>query len=59
MDATVCASGLPTVTALAQFLDSWRACVGNNCNTLTASAAFAARPAMLIVAVTLAALAAF
>lgn len=59
MDAAVCAAGLPTVTLLASFLDSWRACTGNNCNTLTASPAFAVRPVALVVAVTLAMLAAF
>ena len=59
MDASVCASGLSSVTALASFLDSWRACTGDNCNTLTASSASAARPVALVVAVTLALLAAF
>jgi hypothetical protein len=58
MDANVCAAGLPTVTALATYLDSWTACSNAaNCNVMaagpTSAALPAARPAAALAALAL------
>ena len=48
MDATTCAGGLPLVTSLASFLDSWAAWTP----APVVSSSVAARPAALVLAVT-------
>ena len=54
MDATYCAGGLQLISGLATYLDTWAAWT-----PAVVSSGFAARPVALVVAVTLAMLAAF